>query len=104
PADVVPAVPTVVGLVLDRDLPPRQRFQLPVQAGLVGFDHADVGGVLHRHQPVRVFALVCMASYGDPVVMPTCGGGIAHGGGDTWLRWSAQSKPSRKAMIASEGW
>jgi hypothetical protein len=35
PADLVPAVPSVAGVVAGGYLPPGQRFELSVQAGLI---------------------------------------------------------------------
>jgi len=56
-ADLHAVVAAVAGVVGDRDLAPGQGGELVVEAGLVGFDDQQVGGVLVGDQPVGVLTL-----------------------------------------------
>jgi hypothetical protein len=56
-ANLGAAVAAVAGVVGDGDLAPGQGGELVVQAGLVGLDDQQVGGVLVGDQPVGVLTL-----------------------------------------------
>ena len=51
------AVAAVAGVVGDRDVPPRQGFELAVQRGLVGLHDQQIRGVLVGDQPLGVLTL-----------------------------------------------
>jgi hypothetical protein len=64
-ADLHAVVAAVAGLVQHGDVWPRQRGELVAQAGLVGLDDQQVGGVLDAHQPVGMLTLGMEGVGGD---------------------------------------
>jgi hypothetical protein len=64
-ADLGAAVTAVAGAVGERDRTPRQAGQLAAEAGLVGLDDQQVGGVLFGDQSVGMLALSVHGVGGD---------------------------------------
>jgi hypothetical protein len=81
------AVAAVNGAIGHGDLPPGEPSELPQEAGPVGLDHQQVGGVLVGDQPVGVLALGVQGVGGDPHAVQVQAGQQWLEGGDLVAGW-----------------